>query len=60
MTKTCAKEKARKILQSAIGCAYYKLENEELSPEDIDLITEYINILGEKACKAIKVDYVTY
>lgn len=61
MTKTQAKEKAKDILQSAIGCAYYKLEDEsELSEKDINLIIQYINSLGERACKAIGSEYVAY
>lgn len=61
MTKIQAKEKARNILRSAIGCAYYKLENEsDLSQEDTDLIIQYINSLGERACKAIGTEYVAY
>ncbi len=62
MTKTQAKEKAREILQSAIGCAYYKLENENLSDEDVELICQYINALGERAraCKAINTQYIAY
>lgn len=61
MTKTQAKEKARDVLRSAIGCAYYKLENKnDLSQEDTDLIIQYINTLGERACKAIGSEYVAY
>lgn len=60
MTKKEAKEKAKKILQSIIGVAYYKLENEKLAPEDAELITSYINQYGERCCKAIGVEYVTY
>ena len=61
MTKIQAKEKARNILRSAIGCTYYKLENEsDLSQEDTDLIIQYINSLGERACKAIGTEYVAY
>lgn len=60
MTKTAAKEKAKSILQSAIGSAYYRLENESFSSEDQALILEYINKLGSKACKAINAEYVTY
>ena len=60
MTKTQAKEKAKSILQSAIGNAYYKLENENLTNEDEALILEYINKLGERACKAINTQYTIY
>lgn len=61
MTKSQAKEEARDILASAIGCAYYRLENESgLSQEDRDLITQYINTLGERACKAIGTRYISY
>lgn len=60
MTKKQAKEKAKNVLCSAIGCAYYKLENENFSEEDKELITQYINSLGERACKAIGTEYVAY
>ena len=54
MTKTEEKTKARNIMQPVIGCAYYRLENEK------ELIIEYINKLGKRACKSIGCDYVTY
>lgn len=60
MTKTAAKEKAKSILQSAIGAAYYKLENENLTSEDEALILEYIDKLATKACKAIGTEYISY
>lgn len=60
MTKSEAKTKAKKIMQSVIGCAYYRLENEDLTEEETMLIMEYINKLGERACKSIGCDYVTY
>ena len=60
MTKSEAKTKAKNIMQSVIGCAYYRLENEDLTQEETALIMEYINKLGERACKSIGCDYVTY
>lgn len=60
MTKTEAKEKAKDILQSAIGSAYYALENENLSEENAKLVNQYINTLGKRACKAIGTEYITY
>ena len=60
MKKTEAKEKAKKILLDQIGIAYYSLENEDISDEDKELIIEYINQLGERACKAIGGKYVSY
>lgn len=60
MTKSEAKTKAKNIMQSVIGCAYYRLENEDLTEEETALIMEYINKLAERACKSIGCDYVTY
>ena len=60
MTKTEAKTKVRNIMQSVIGCAYYRLENENLTEKEKELIIEYINKLGKRACKSIGCDYVTY
>lgn len=60
MTKTQAKEKAKTILQSAIGNAYYKLENEDLTSKDEVLVLEYINKLATKACKSIGTEYISY
>ena len=60
MSKKEAKEKARKVMQSAIGTAYYKLEGEDLSPEDAEKVISYVNQLGERACKAIGLKYITY
>lgn len=60
MTKSEAKAKAKNIMQSVIGCAYYRLENEDFTEEETELVMEYINKLGEKACKSICCDYVTY
>ena len=60
MTKTEAKEKAKDILQEAIGVAYYKLENERYTPEDKQMIIDYINKYGTAACKAFGKRYMTY
>ena len=60
MTKTQAKQIAREMLQSVIGCTYYRLENEDYSEEEKDLINQYLHILGERACKAIGTEYVSY
>ena len=60
MTKTQAKEIARDMIQVAIGCAYYRLESEDYSKEDEDLIIQYLHTLGNRACKAIGTEYVGY
>lgn len=60
MKKTEAKEIAMDIMQSAIGCAYYRLESENYSEKEVELICRYINVLGERACKAINLKYITY
>ena len=64
MTKTEAKNIAKDILQDAIGCAYYKLEDsimyDIVDESDKELIGSYINKYGTAACKAIGMKYVTY
>ena len=60
MTKTEQKEKAKDILQSVIGCAYYRLENENFSEEDEEAVMKYINKYGVAACKAFRREYITF
>ena len=61
MTKREKREKAKNILQEAIAVAYYRLESEDnLTLEETEEITGYINQYGEAACKAFGRKYVTY
>lgn len=60
MTKKQAKEKAKEVMTEAIGYAYYRLENENLSEEDNALVVQYMNEIGKRACKAIGTEYVAY
>ena len=60
LTKTEAREIAKKLLQESIGVAYYRLENESYSEEDEQLIIDYINKFGTAACKAFGKEYITY
>lgn len=61
MTKTEAKEIAKKTLLDAIGCAYYRIsDDEDINEEDTELIISYINKYGETMAKSIKEKYITY
>lgn len=61
MTKKEQRQQAKDILQSVIGCAYYRLENEDnISEADKEAIIQYINQYGKAACKAFGVEYVTF
>lgn len=60
MTKKEQRKKAKDILQSVIGVAYYKLENEDIPEADKEAIMQYINQYGKAACKAFGVRYVAY
>ncbi len=60
MTKKEQKAFALELMDSAIGCAYYKLENYDLSDTDNGAVLAYLNKYGERACKALGIKYVTY
>lgn len=61
MKKTEAKEIAKDTILSALGCAYYKISDDNsYTDEEKDIIISYINKYGEKMAKAIKEEYVTY
>lgn len=60
MTKKEQKDLARELMATAIGCAYYKLEDCDLSDGDEQAILAYLNKYGERACKAIGTVYVAY
>ena len=59
MTKTEAKEKAKTVLIDALSVAYYKLEEENLTEEEIEAINFYINKLGNTMAKSIGMKYYT-
>lgn len=60
ITKTDAKNEALHVLKLAIGEANYKIENLDYSDEEKEQISEYLNELAVKACKAVKINYVSY
>ena len=61
MTKTQAKNVAANIVAESIGVAYYKISDDnDYSQKEKELIIEYINQLGKRACKAIGKEYITY
>lgn len=59
MTKTEMREFAKDKLMESIATAYYKLEYEKLSDEEVDQICGYINQYGEAMAKAISKKYYT-
>lgn len=59
MTKTEMREFAKDKLLEAIAVAYYKLEDENLSGEEVEQISQYINQYGESMAKAINRNYYT-
>lgn len=61
MTKTEAKKIATHIMRESIGVAYYRIaDSNDYAQEDKEVIIDYVNKLGKRACKAIGIDYVTY
>ena len=59
MSKTEMREFAKDKLMEAISVAYYKLEDENLTDEEREQITTYINQYGEAMGKAIHRNYYT-
>lgn len=59
MTKTEKKQFAKDKLMESIAVAYYKLEDENFSDDEVKEITEYINKYGEAMAKAIGTKYYT-
>ena len=59
MTKTEMRELAKDKLMEAIAVAYYKLEDENLTDEEIEQVSTYINQYGEAMGKAIHRNYYT-
>ena len=59
MTKTEMREFAKDKLMEAISVAYYKMEDENFTQEEVEQITQYINQYGEAMGKAINKRYYT-
>lgn len=59
MTKTEMREMAKDKLLESIAVTYYKLEDENLSEEDVEEINKYINKYGTAMAKAINRRYYT-
>lgn len=59
MTKTKMRDFAKDKLMEAIAVAYYKLEDENFTEEEIEQICKYINQYGEAMGKAINRRYYT-
>lgn len=59
MTKTEMREFAKDKLLEAIAVAYYKLEDENFTNEEVEQISQYINQYGESMAKAINRRYYT-
>lgn len=64
MTKTEMRERAKDVLQTAIGTAYYMISDgikgEGLTEQEKNDIIKYIDQYGKAACKAFNKDYITY
>ena len=59
MSKTEMRELAKDKLMEAIAVAYYKLEDDNLTDEEREQISTYINQYGEAMGKAIHRNYYT-
>ena len=59
MSKTEMRELAKDMLMKSIAVAYYKLEDENLTDEEREQISTYINQYGESMGKAIHRNYYT-
>lgn len=59
MTKTEKRQIAKDKLMESIAVAYYKLEDENLSDDEVTEITGYINQYGEAMAKSIGTKYYT-
>ena len=60
MKKTNAKEIARDILQEALAVAHYKIDEDEYSEEEQDLISECLNKEAERMLKLVNREYITF
>lgn len=59
MTRTEKRKFAKDKLMEAIAVAYYKLEDENFSDDEVEEISKYINQYGEAMGKAIGRNYYT-
>lgn len=59
MTKKEKREFAKDKLMESIATAYYKLEDEKFTEEEIAEISQYIHQYGEAMGKAIKKNFYT-
>lgn len=59
MTKKEMRKMAKNKLLESIAVTYYKLEDENLSEEEVHQISKYINQYGEAMAKAIGERYYT-
>lgn len=59
MSKTEMRELAKNKLMEAIAVAYYKLEEENLTDEEREQVSAYINQYGEAMGKSIHRNYYT-
>lgn len=59
MSKSEMRKIAKDKLMEAISCAYYKLEEEDFTQEEIEQIMVYINQYGIAMGKAINERYYT-
>ena len=59
MTKKEMRDFAKEKLIESIAVAYYKLEDENFTEEEVEQISQYINQYGEAMAKAINKRYYT-
>lgn len=59
MTKTQMRQFAKSKLMEAIAVAYYKLEDEDFTDNEVEQISQYINQYGTAMGKAIGKHYYT-
>lgn len=59
MTKTEKRQIAKDKLMESIAVAYYKLEDENFSDDEVKEIIGYINQYGEAMAKSIGAKYYT-
>ena len=59
MTKKEMRDFAKEKLIESIAVAYYKLEDENFTEEEVEQISQYINQYGETMAKAINKRYYT-
>ena len=61
MTKKEAKQIALETIMESIGCAYYKIcDDNSIQQKEQEMIIIEINKLGERIGKTLKREYVSY